>query len=81
MPFGIIGILIVFSPYGILVLYFVYKAIKNRFRNIMTINILSFITIFFLFAIAYNSGNLLNSLSFTFYFALLFYLLNKKDAE
>lgn len=72
---GIIGTILVFLPYFMLLGYFVYTTIKNKFKNLNTINLLAGITIVFLFCISYFSGNLLNSLSFTIYFTLCFYLL------
>lgn len=72
---GIIGAILIFLPYFILLGYFLYTTIKNRFKNLNIINLLAGITIVFLFGISYFSGNLLNSLSFTIYFALCFYLL------
>lgn len=72
---GIIGAILIFLPYFILLGYFLYTTIKNKFKNLNIINLLAGITIVFLFSISYFSGNLLNSLSFTIYFALCFYLL------
>lgn len=72
---GIIGTIAVFLPYFILLGIFIYNTIKNKFKNLNIINLLAGITIIFLFGIAYFSGNLLNSLSFTVYFTLCFYLM------
>lgn len=71
---GIIGMLLVLAPYFILLGIFAYKIIKEKFKNLNVVNLLGFITVLFLFCIAYFTGNLLNSLSFTIYFALCFYL-------
>ncbi len=72
---GIIGTILIFAPYLMILGCFIYKTFKNKFKNINFVNIISFITILFLFVISYMSGNLLNSLSFTIYFTLVFGLL------
>ena len=74
---GVIGLILIFAPYFIILGWFIYKTIKAKLKNLTVINLLSFVTIIFIFGIAYMSGNLLNSLSFTIYFALCFkYLLS-----
>ncbi len=85
---GIIGLLIVFAPYFIILGIFAYKLFislckkqlmkPNNSFNI--IKLLAFITILFLFVISYMSGNLLNSLGFTIYFTLAFGLLINTDS-
>lgn len=77
---GIIGTILVFAPYFILLGIFAYKTIRNKFKNLNIVNLLSGITIVFLFGISYMTGNLLNSMSFTIYFTLCFYLIIKKSA-
>jgi len=72
---GIIGTILVFAPYFVLLGVFAYKTIKEKFKNLNVINLLAGITIVFLFGISYFSGNLLNSLSFTIYFTLCFRLI------
>lgn len=72
---GILGCVLIFSPYLILLCMFIYNVIKSKFLECSIDNMLSFITIIMMFIISYNSGNLLNSLSFTIYFAILFYKL------
>lgn len=72
---GIIGLITIFLPYFTLLLYCFIKMLNNKFREIYLINILSFITICMIFCISYYSGNLLNSLSFTIYFAIIYNLL------
>lgn len=72
---GILGCIIIFLPYLLLIIIYVYKVIKSKFKLCSIDNLLSIITIFMIFGIAYNSGNLLNSLSFTIYFAILYYKL------
>lgn len=72
---GILGSIIIFLPYFLLITIYVYKVIKSKFKLCSIDNLLSIITIFMIFGIAYNSGNLLNSLSFTIYFAILYYKL------
>ena len=69
---GVIGLILIFLPYFILLIFYVCKTIKNKFKNLNIIQVISFITIILLFGISYFSGNLLNSLSFTIYYALLF---------
>lgn len=77
---GIIGTVLVFAPYFILLGIFAYKTIRNKFKNLNIINLLAGITIVFLFGISYMTGNLLNSTSFTIYFTMCFYLIiNKKE--
>lgn len=72
---GIIGTTLVFAPYFIFLGVFAFKTIRQKFKNLNIINLLACITIVFLFGIAYFTGNLLNSLSFTIYFTLCFYLI------
>ena len=72
---GIIGTIFVFAPYFILLGIFAYKTIRNKFKNLKETNLLSSITIIFLFAISFFTGNLLNSLSFTIYFCLCFFIM------
>ena len=76
---GIIGLILIFAPYFIVLGLFVYKTIKAKLKNLTVINLLSFITIIFIFGISYMSGNLLNSLSFTIYFTLCFVLINRNN--
>lgn len=73
---GWLGTILIFLPYAALLISFAYQTIRKKFKNLNTINLLAAITIVFLFGIAYFSGNLLNSLSFTIYFTLCFHLLN-----
>ena len=75
---GIIGIILVFAPYFIIIGVFAYDTIKKKFKNLTIQNLLAGITIVFLFGISYMSGNLLNSLSFIIYFALPFVILQKR---
>ena len=75
---GIIGLILVFVPYFILLAIFIYRGLHSKLKNLTIINSLAGITIIFLFGISYMSGNLLNSLSFTIYFTLCFYLLLDK---
>lgn len=76
---GFIGLILVFAPYFILLIYFGYKSIKLKLKNLDVINLLSAITIVFAFGISYMTGNLMNSLSFTIYFALLFIILLRDE--
>ena len=72
---GIIGIFLIFAPYFAFLAVFAYKTLKEKFINLTVANSLACITIVFLFGTSYMSGNLLNSLSFTIYFAICFYLI------
>lgn len=74
---GILGLILVFAPYFIFVLIFAHKTLHSKLKNLTVINSLACITIVFLFGISYMSGNLLNSLSFTIYFTICFYLLRR----
>jgi hypothetical protein len=76
---GIVGLLLVFAPYFILIGIFIFSVIKNKFENLNILNLLSVITILFMFGIAFFTGNLLNSVSFTIYFTICFVLLFKKN--
>jgi len=78
---GIIGALFVFMPYLIVLVWFAYKTLSGKLKTLSIINMLACVTIFFLFAISYYSGNLLNSLSFTIYFAQLFLLLTSEKSS
>lgn len=75
---GIIGTILVLSPYGVILGYSVYKMIKKRKIEIPYLEIMLFLSISMMFCISYFSGNLLNSLSFTIYFAILFAFLLKQ---
>ena len=72
---GIIGLIIVFVPYFAMLCIYLYKIIKSKFKCFNTLNFVTFITILMIFGVSYYSGNLLNSLSFTMYFTLLYKLL------
>ena len=74
---GIIGLILVFSPYLVLIALYLYKLLKSKLNSLTLENFLAFISIVLVFAISYFSGNLLNSLSFTLYLALLYSLLLK----
>ena len=75
---GIIGLILIFIPYFVLLINYFIKLIKiakNKFKKIDIINLISFISIIMTFVISYYSGNMLNSLSFTIYFAIIFKLM------
>lgn len=74
---GIIGLFLVFAPYLVFLVLFACKTLKEKFKNLTIINSLACISIIFLFGTSYMSGNLLNSLSFTIYFTICFYLIRK----
>lgn len=69
---GIIGVILIFAPYFVLICVFLLRTFKNKFNNLNIINLLAAITILFMFGVSYFTGNLFNSLSFTIYFSLLF---------
>ena len=75
---GIIGVILIFAPYFAFIFFEIYKAIKYKLQTTTFTQYVSLITIIFIFGISYYSGNLLNSLGFTIYFALLFRLLSDK---
>ena len=74
---GILGLILFIFPYFLILGYCIIKFVLKKFSNIYLF--LSIVTIFMIFAIAYYSGNLLNSLSFTIYFALLYFILLKSN--
>ena len=76
---GIIGTILILFPYLILLVFYIYKVLKSKLKYLTIINLLAFISIIMAFGISYFSGNLLNSLSFTLYLALLYCLLLKKS--
>ena len=76
---GIIGLIIIFAPYFILLIYFSFKMLKSQLKNLNILNLLTSVTIVFAFGISYFTGNLLNSLSFTIYFAILFIFLFENE--
>jgi hypothetical protein len=51
---------------------------KSSLIKLDTVSAVAIVTILLVFGIAYNSGNLFNSLGFTIYFALLFSLCKEK---
>lgn len=78
---GIIGLILIFLPYICLLIWYVYVTLKNKLKSLTVENLLAFISILMAFGISYFSGNLLNSLSFTIYFALLIDLLLDKNSS
>ena len=74
---GIIGLILFISPYFVILCYCFIKHLLNKFKNLQEYTILMAVTICMIFAISYYSGNLLNSLSFTIYFALPFVVILK----
>ena len=78
---GIIGLILVFLPYLLLLLCYFYKGISTKLHCLNVENLLAFISILITFGVSYLSGNLLNSLSFTLYFALLFIPLLHTDTH
>ena len=78
---GIVGLIIIFIPYFTILICYVIKKIIDKFKKVNLLNMLSFVTICMVFCISYYSGNLLNSLSFTIYFTLLYKLLLTKGVN
>ena len=76
---GIIGTILILFNYLILLVFYIYKVLKSKLKYLTIINLLAFISIIMAFGISYFSGNLLNSLSFTLYLALLYCLLLKES--
>jgi len=72
---GVIGIVLIFLPYLLILTKFAYESISKKLKNLDEVKLVSGITIMFVFCISYFSGNMLNSLGFTIYFTLCFYLL------
>lgn len=68
---GIIGTILVFLPYMCILILFTVYVFKNKFKNINKYQYLCYGLTIFSFAIAFYSGNLLNSLSFTIYLGIL----------
>lgn len=78
---GVLGLIIMFAPYFALLVFCLYKLIKSKFKLLTTTNITAFITILMIFGISYFSGNMLNSLSFTIYLSILYFLLISKKEQ
>lgn len=75
---GIIGTILIFSPYLLMLIYKIYINIKEK-SKLNNITNIAAISIMLIFIISYCSGNLLNSLSFTIYLSIMYYLvLNEK---
>lgn len=72
---GIIGLILLFTPYFIILLHWVFKMLYNKLKNIKLLSIISFTTICMILFVAYYSGNLLNSLGFGIYFSIIILLL------
>lgn len=72
---GIIGLILVFSPYFIMLLYWFFKTLFNKLKNLEILSVLAFTTTCMIFFVAYYSGNLLNSLGFGIYLAIIVNLL------
>ncbi len=72
---GIVGLILIIGPYVLFLMFYVLSRIRNRKFNFL--DSIVFITIFLILLISLYSGNLLNSLSFTIYFSILYYLLFK----
>lgn len=78
---GIVGLIIIFIPYFTILICYAIKIIIDKFEEVHLLNMLSFVTICMIFCISYYSGNLLNNLSFTIYFILLYKLLLTKGVH
>lgn len=75
---GIIGLILVFAPYFIILLYCIFKILYNKLKNLELLSVLAFTTVCMIFFVAYYSGNLLNSLGFGIYLALMINLTIQK---
>lgn len=69
---GIIGLILVFAPYFIILFHWLLKQFYNKLKNLELLSVLAFTTVCMIFFVAYYSGNLLNSLGFGIYLALIF---------
>lgn len=80
---GLIGMLLIFLPYLMIIakkLLELMVSIKEK-QKVKEEKNISIATILLLYIIAYYSGNLLNSLSFTMYFSIIYAILLKKEEE
>lgn len=68
---GIIGLILIFLPYFIILSHWILKILRNKFKNLNLLSVLAFITTCMIFFVAYYSGNLLNSLGFGIYLAVI----------
>lgn len=75
---GIIGLILVLCPYFVLIFYRIYNALRNKLKDLTITPLLSFTTVCMILFVAYYSGNLLNSLGFGIYLALMFYFTIQK---
>ena len=78
---GILGLILLIGPYFVILGYWGLKYLNAKFKNMSIYSLLAVITICMLFGISYYSGNLLNSLSFTIYFTMLFGIMIKNYNE
>lgn len=72
---GIIGLIFVFAPYFILLLYWIFRQLYSKLKKLDLLSLVAFITICMIFFVAYYSGNLLNSLGFVIYFSIIIHIL------
>lgn len=75
---GILGLVLVFAPYFIMLFIWIIKLFTTKFKKFDVLSTLSFATICMMLFIAYYSGNLLNSLGFSLYYAIIFIFLGKQ---
>ena len=68
---GIIGLILIFLPYFIILTYWVIKMLYNKLKKLDIFEVSSFITVCMIFFVAYYSGNLLNSLGFGIYLSVI----------
>lgn len=68
---GIIGLILIFLPYFIILIYWIVKVLSNKLKNLDFFEVIAFITICMIFFVAYYSGNLLNSLGVGVYLSLI----------
>jgi len=72
---GIIGTILILFPYFVILMIGIYKFLQKGLKEINITNAIALITIVFLFGIAYYSGNLLNSLSFSIFLSVIYKLI------
>lgn len=72
---GILGLILVFAPYFIIILCWAIKMFHSKFKKLELFCSITFITVCMIFCIAYYSGNLLNSLGFVIYLSVIIHTL------
>ncbi len=68
---GIIGLILILGPYFLFPMYWIKRVLYSKLKQLNLLSTVACTTIFMIFCIAYYSGNLLNSLGFGIYFAII----------